>query len=135
VPRGLKPVVLAAGALLVAAAGCGGEESAVCGDLESIQSSMQDVRDVELGEGALEELRQTAEDIRADAEAAQEDAEAELGDELEAFQVDVQAVVAEAEAAAATGLSGDSLQALSTEIANAVASFQAVQDAAPDCDL
>jgi hypothetical protein len=135
VPRGLKLVLLAAGMLLFVAAGCGGEESAVCGDLEEIQSSVQDVRDIELEEGAVEELQQTAADIREAAQAAQADADAELGDELEAFQTDVQAVVTEAEAAAATGLSGDSLSALSTATSDAIASFQAVQEAAPDCDL
>jgi hypothetical protein len=47
----------------------------------------------------------------------------------------VQALAAEAEAAAATGLSGDSVQALSTAISDVRTSFQSTQDAAPDCDL
>ena len=132
--RRLTLIALAAAALLLAA-GCGGEESAVCDDLENVQSSIQDVRDVELEEGALEELRQTAADIDADLQAAQADAEAELGDEIDALRTAVQALVDEAEAAAATGLSGDSVQALSAAISDVRASFQSTQDAAPDCDL
>jgi hypothetical protein len=132
--RRLTLIALAAATLLLAA-GCGGEESAVCGDLENVQSSIQDVRDIELEEGALEEVQQTAADIEADLQAAQADADAELGDELDALRTAVQALVAEAEAAAATGLSGDSVQALSAAISDVRTSFQSTQDAAPDCDL
>ena len=128
-------MLVVAGALLLAATACGGEESAVCGDLEDVQSSIEDVRDIELNEGAVDELQQAAADIRAGVQAAQADADAELGDELDAFQADVQTLVDEAEALAGTGLSAESLQALSGAISDATASFQSVQDAAPDCDL
>ena len=100
--RRLTLIALAAAALL-AAAGCAGEESAACGDLENIQSSIQDVRDIELDEGAVEELQQTAADIEADLQSAQENADAELRDELDTLRTAVQALVAEAEAAAAQG--------------------------------
>jgi hypothetical protein len=132
---GRLTLIALAAATLLAAAGCGGEEAAVCGDLENIQTSIQDVRDIELEEGALEELQQTAADIEADLQAAQEDADAELGDELDALRTAVQALVAEAEAVAATGVSGESVQALTTAISDVRTSFQATQDAAPDCDL
>ena len=132
--RRLTLIALAAAALL-AAAGCGGEESAACGDLENVQSSIQDARDIELDEGALEELQQTAADIEADLQSAQENADAELRDELDALRTAVQALVAEAEAAAAAGLSGESAQALTAAISDVRTSFQATQDAAPDCDL
>jgi hypothetical protein len=127
-------VALVVTALLLAA-GCGGEESAVCGDLEDVQSSIEDVRDIELNEGAVDELQQAAADIRGGVQAAQADADAELGDELDAFQADVQTLVDEAEALATTEISAEALQALSGAISDATASFQAVQDAAPDCDL
>jgi SpoVK/Ycf46/Vps4 family AAA+-type ATPase len=132
--RRLTLIALAAAALL-AAAGCGGEESTACGDLENIQSSIQDAGDIELDEGALEELQQTAADIEADLQSAQENADAELGDELDALRTAVQALVAETEAAAAAGLSGESVQALTAAISDVRTSFQATQDAAPDCDL
>ena len=132
--RRLTLIALAAAALL-AAAGCGGEESAACGDLENIQSSIQDVRDIELDEGAVEELQQTAADIEADLQSAQENADAELRDELDTLRTAVQALEAEAKAAAAAGLSGESVQALTAAISDVRTSFQATQDAAPDCDL
>jgi chromosome segregation ATPase len=132
--RRLTLIALAA-ATLLAAAGCGGEESAVCGDLENVQSSIQGVGDIELEEGALEELQQTAADIEADLQSAQENADAELGDELDALRTAVQALDAEAEAAAAEGLSGESAQALTAAISDVRTSFQSTQDAAPDCDL
>ena len=127
-------LALIAGTLL-AAAGCGGEESAVCGDLENIQSSIQGVGEIELEEGALEELQQTAADIEADLEAAQANADAELGNELEALRAAVQALVAEVESAAATGLSGESLQAVSAALSDVRTSFESTQAAAPNCDL
>src|SRR5215217_4650236 len=110
--RRLTLIALAA-ATLLAADGCGGEESAVCGNLENVQSSIQGVGDIELEEGALDELQQTAADIEADLQAAQSNADAELGDELEALRTAVQALVDEAEAAATTGLSRASVQELS----------------------
>src|SRR4029453_13703695 len=130
--RRLTLIALAAAALL-AAASCGGEESAVCGDLENVQSSIQGVGDIELEEGALEELQQTAGDIEADLQSAQENADAELGDELDALRTAVQALDTEAEAAAAEGLSGESVQALTAAISDVRTSFQSTQDAAPDC--
>jgi hypothetical protein len=132
--RRVTLLALIAGTLL-AAAGCGGEESAVCGDLENIQSSIQGVGEIELEEGALEELQQTAADIEADLEAAQANADAELGNELEALRTAVQALVAEVESAAGTGLSGESLQAVSAAISDVRTSFESTQAAAPDCDL
>ena len=132
--RRLTLIALAA-ATLLAAAGCGGEDSAACGDLENVQSSIQDVRDIELDEGAVEELQQTAADIEADLQSAQENADAELGDELDALRTAVQALEAEAEAAAAAGLSSESAQALTAAISDVRTSFQSTQDAAPDCDL
>ncbi|HSK15070.1 MAG TPA: hypothetical protein VK915_02785 [Gaiellaceae bacterium] len=125
--------VLAVATLALVAAGCGGEESAVCEDLDELQSSIDDLRDLEVGEGALEEARQIADDIVAQAQTAQDDAEAELGDELAAFQTSVQGLVAEVETAAASGFSAESLQAISAAITASTSSFQAVQDAAPDC--
>jgi hypothetical protein len=132
--RRLTLIALAA-ATLLAADGCGGEESAVCGNLENVQSSIQGVGDIELEEGALDELQQTAADIEADLQAAQSNADAELGDELEALRTAVQALVDEAEAAATTGLSRASVQELSAAISDVRTSFQSTQDAAPDCDL
>ena len=93
------------------------------------------MRDIELDEGAVEELQQTAADIEADLQSAQENADAELRDELDALRTAVQALEAEAEAAAAAGLSGESVQALTAAISDVRTSFQATQDAAPDCDL
>ena len=68
------------------------EESAACGDLENIQSSFEGARDIELEEGAAEELQQTAADIEADLQSAQESADAELRDELDALRTAVQAL-------------------------------------------
>lgn len=132
--RRVTLIALVAGTLL-AAASCGGEESAVCGDLENVQSSIQGVGDIEFEEGALEELQQRAADIEADLQAAQANADAELGDELDALRTAVRALGAEVESAAATGLSGESLQAVSGAISDVRTSFESTQAAAPDCDL
>jgi len=135
VQRGLALIALAVGTLAFAAAGCAGnEDSSVCGELEDIQATIEDLRGIELDEGALEEAEQAIEDIRADAEAARADAEEELGDEIAAFQASVETVEVELEAAVAAP-SVASVQAVATAVSGALAAFDALRQAAPDCDL
>jgi F0F1-type ATP synthase membrane subunit b/b' len=134
VRRRLALIALAVGTLTLAAAGCAGdEESSVCGELEDIQATIEDLRGIELDAGALEEAEQAIEDIRADAEAARADAEEELGDEVEEFQAAVETVEAELEAAV-TAPSIASVQAVATAVSGALASFDALREATPDCD-
>ena len=133
--RALLLIGAITGSLLLAA-GCGGEESALCQSLGDLQESVQGLQDIELGEGALDELQQSADDISADFAAVQNAAGGELGPELADLEMSAQALVADVEAAAAQGeLTGEAIGDLAGSVSSAVTAFQALREAAPDCDL
>jgi molybdopterin converting factor small subunit len=123
-------------ALLVVAAGCGGEESGLCQGLEDVQGSVQAIRDTELDEGAVEELQQEADELSANLATAREEAGEELGDEFAAVETSVQTLRTEAEAIAAEDeITREAVAALAGEIGTAANAFEALIAAAPDCDL
>jgi hypothetical protein len=123
-------------ALLLLAIGCGGGESELCQSLGDLQESVQGLQDIELGEGALDELQQSADEISADFAAVENAAGGELGPELAALKTSTQALVADLDSAAAQGdLTRESIGALAGSVSSAVTAFQALREAAPDCDL
>jgi hypothetical protein len=122
--------------LLLLAVGCGGEESELCQSLGDLQGSVQGLQDIELGEGALDELEQSTDEISADLAAVENAAGGELGPELADLKASAQALVADLDAAAAQGeLTRESIGDLAGSVSIAVTAFQAVREAAPDCDL
>lgn len=128
-------ILLLAG-LLAAAAGCAGEESSsTCDELEDLQASVTALREIEPDAGALDEVRTAADEIEAGLAETKDVAEEELGDELDAFDASLQALRADFDAAEAEGFSGASLSALVTSVSDALAAFEALIAAAPDCDL
>jgi hypothetical protein len=123
-------------ALLLLAIGCGGGESELCQSLGDLQESVQGLQDIELGEGALDELQQSADEISADFAAVENAAGGELGPELAALKTSAQALVADLDSAAAQGdLTRESIADLAGSVSSAVTAFQALREAAPDCDL
>ena len=122
-------------AALVVAAGCSGEESATCENLGELQASVQELREIEPNEGALGELQQSLDELEAEVAETRDAAEEELRPELDAFEAAVRTLVADVEAAVADGLSRASLSALAVSVSSAAASFEALIDAAPDCEL
>ncbi len=124
-------------ACLLLAAGCGGEQSsAVCQDLRVVQDTVQEIRDIELEEGALEELDQSAAELRSSVAGVRENAGEDLGDEVDAFESSLVALREDLETVSAEGdISAESVNALAAPVSNAVDAFQALVEAAPDCDL
>jgi hypothetical protein len=123
-------------ASLLLAIGCGGGESELCQSLGDLQESVQGLQDIELGEGALDELQQSADEISADFAAVENAAGGELGPELAALKTSAQALVADLDSAAAQGdLTRESIADLAGSVSSAVTAFQALREAAPDCDL
>ena len=133
--RALLLIGAITGSLLLIA-GCGGGESELCQSLGDLQESVQGLQDIELGEGALDELQQSADEISADFAAVQNAAEGELGPELADLETSAQALVADVEAAASQGeLTREAIGDLAGSVSSAVTAFQALREAAPDCDL
>jgi hypothetical protein len=120
---------------LILAAGCGGEESALCGSLEDVQGSLQSIRDTELEQGALEELQQEADELNGSVTAAREAAGDELGNEFAAVETSLQALRTQVEAAGEGEVSRETVTALAGPISETVAAFDALFAAAPDCNL
>ncbi len=127
-------LIVALAAALAVAAGCSGEESATCENLGDLQASVEDLREIEPAEGALDEVQQSLDEIEAEI-AATRDAAEELRPELDAFETAVRTLVADVEAAVADGLSRSSLTALAASVSSAAAAFETLVEAAPDCDL
>ncbi len=128
-------LIVALAAALAVAAGCSGEESATCENLGDLQASVEDLREIEPAEGALDEVQQSLDEIEAEIAATRDAAEEELRPELDAFETAVRTLVADVEAAVADGLSRSSLSALAASVSSAAAAFETLVEAAPDCDL
>jgi hypothetical protein len=134
-PGVVKAVVtaLVAGLLLVPA-GCGGDESALCQSLGDLRESVESLRDVELNEGAVDEIRQAADDITEDVQAVKDAADEELGTEATNLETAVRSLITDVETAIEGGnLSTETLALLSASLSGAVTAYDALVEAAPDC--
>lgn len=142
-PRRSRPwarVSLAAlGAGVVLAAGCGGDDvPAVCGSLESLSTdveALQDI-DIEVGEGAIADVEESLQAIQTDLESVKTDAEAELSAPIADFESSLNGLSSAFDTAKADDdLSSTEAKSLLDSLAAVSTSFEALKDAAPDCDL
>lgn len=135
VTRAFLFIAVATGSLVLAA-GCGREESELCQVLGDLQESVQGLRDIELGEGALDDLQQSADEINANVAAVENAAGEEVGPEVANFKTSAAALVADVEAAAAQEeLTREALGDLADSVSSAATAFEALREAAPECDL
>jgi predicted nuclease with TOPRIM domain len=128
--------LLTIAALLVLPAACGGDgESDLCESLGDIQTSAQELRDIEPGEDAVDQLQAVADDLRDELDAVEEAAGDEVRPEVADLRSAAEELEDEVEAAAEGGLTGEELQAVATAGSSVVTAFGALREAAPDCDL
>jgi methyl-accepting chemotaxis protein len=132
-----RVLVLLATAAALAVAGCGGEQSdELCQNLRVVQDSAQDIRNIELGEGAAEDFQQSATKLQSSLADVRDAAGEDLGPELQAVETSIRTLREDVEDLAAQGdITAESVRSLAAPISNAVSSLQALADAAPDCDL
>lgn len=124
---------LVAGLLLVPV-GCGGDESALCQSLDDLRESVESLRDIELNEGAVDEVSQAADDITEDVQAVKDAADEELGAEAANLETAVRKLITDVETAIEGGnLSTETLATVSASLSAAVTAYDAVIEAAPDC--
>lgn len=127
---------LGAGVLL---AGCGGDDApAVCGSLESLSTDVEALQDmdIEAGEGAVADVEESLEAIQTDLESVKTDAEAELSEPIAAFESSLNGLSTAFDTAKADDdLSSAEAQGLLDSLAAVSTSFDALTDAAPDCEL
>jgi hypothetical protein len=108
--------------------GCGGEP-AVCEDVDALRTSVQNLQDVQIGEGALSALSTDLQQIESDLDQLREDTSEEYSTEIDAVQAEtdalresLQAAGAEPSATSFSEVAGD-VQALvssMTDLDNAV---------------
>ena len=126
-------------ALVLAAAGCGGDDApSVCDDLEQVSSDVEELQGLDLteGESSIADLEASLETITTDLETAKTNAEAELSEPIAAMETSLQAVSTEFDAARADDdLSSTEAQGLLDSLAAVSTSWEALQAAAPECDL
>ena len=132
-----RVLVLLATAAALAVAGCGGEQSdELCQNLRVVQDSAQDIRNIELGEGAAEDFQQSATKLQSSLADVRNAAGEDLGPELQAVETSIRTLREDVEDLAAQGdITAESVRSRAAPISNAVSSLQALADAAPDCDL
>ena len=132
-----RVLVLLATAAALAVAGCGGEQSdELCQNLRVVQDSAQDIRNIELGEGAAEDFQQSATKLQSSLADVRDAAGEDLGPELQAVETSIRTLREDVEDLAAQGdITAESVRSLAAPISNAVSSLQALADAAPDSDL
>jgi hypothetical protein len=133
----LRAALIPIAAAVLLAAGCGGDEtSALCQDLRTAQGAVNDIRNIEPGSGAADDLKQSAAKLRQSLSDVEAEAGQDLGPQVAAVKSSFSTLRQDVQAVAAQGqITAESVTELAAPLGEAVASVQALADAAPDCDL
>ncbi|HEY7197196.1 MAG TPA: hypothetical protein VH306_08415 [Gaiellaceae bacterium] len=133
-----KALVLLAALGLTAVAGCGGDDqsSGLCQSLRTAQDAVQDIATIQPGEGAAQDLKQSAGKLRSSLNDVKEEAGDDLGPQVDAVESSMQGLQQSVQSLASEGnVSADSVKSLAAQIGDAASSLRALADAAPDCNL
>jgi hypothetical protein len=89
--------------LTLTVAGCGGKDKpAVCGDVDTLQSSISSLTDIKVEQGALDQLKTKLTQVQTDAEQLKSDASSQFGTEITAVETAASGVKTALDAAVAT---------------------------------
>jgi hypothetical protein len=110
----------------VALAACGGDQPAVCDDVDALQSSVDNLEDVQLSENGLNALSSAVPTTRQDLQQLRTDAKAEFGDDASKVET---AVTSLKSSVAAPNPSASTLSAVGAAIQAIDSSPSALQDA------
>ncbi len=117
-------VVLAAGGL----AACGGDQPAVCDDFDALQSSVENLKDIQVSENGLTALSPALTQIKKDIQQLVADAEAEFGDDASKVKAAVTSLQSSV-AAAKSDPTATALSAVGTAVGGVQSSLVALRDA------
>ena len=117
-------LVLAAGGL----AACGGDQPAVCDDFDALQSSVDNLKDIQVSENGLTALSPALTQIKQDLDQLVADAKAEFGDDASKVQTAVTSLQSSL-AAAKSDQSATALSAVKTAVGDVQSSLVALKDA------
>jgi ABC-type transporter MlaC component len=120
--------VLAASALIAAAvvllAGCGGSQPAYCQDKTALKKSVDNLKDVSIGKGAMSELQSNVSAVKSDAQTLASSAKKDFGPQAQALET----AVASLGTAVQTAVSSPSGQAAATVAAGVTSVKSAFTD-------
>jgi hypothetical protein len=120
----LLAVVLAASGL----AACGSDKPAVCDDVDTLQSSVDNLKDIQVSENGVNELSTQLTQIKQDLKQLGTDAKAEFGDDVSKVETAMTSLQSSV-AAAKSERTASSLSAVGTAIEGVTSSMSAMQDA------
>lgn len=115
---------------LAACSSSGDDESGFCEDREELQSSFQDLRDVNVADDGIEALDAAIDDVTADLNTLRSSA-TELGPQVDGVETALQDVQTAVEAA---GTPGEKVIAAVDALSNVSVAWQALEDAGAECD-
>ncbi len=124
----LVPTLLA---MVIAASGlaaCGGDKPAVCDDVDALQASVGNLKDVQVSENGLNALSTDLTQIRKDLQQLGTSAKAEFGDDASKVDSAVKGLQSSV-SAAKSAPSASTLSAVGTAIKGVQSSLSALQDA------
>jgi len=115
---------------------CGDDEPQVCSSLEDLKGSVVELRSIDLSGDSATEFEQAVDTVESDLAAVRDAADEELGTEIARFESSVEEVGASIRKIAESGeIDTASGKALAAQVVGAVEAYDALEDAAPDCDL
>lgn len=115
---------------LVACSSSGDDESSFCADREELQSSFQDLRDVDVADDGIEALDAAIDDVIADLSTLRASA-TDFAPQVDGVESELQALQTAIEAA---GSPGEKVVAAVDGLSNVSAAWQALEDAGAECD-
>jgi len=124
----LVPTLLA---IVVGASGlvaCGGDKPAVCDDVDALQSSVDNLKDVQVSENGVNALTSQLTQIKQDLAQLGTSAEAEFGDDVSKVETAFTSLQSSV-AAAKSERTAASVSAVGTAIEGVTSSLSAMQDA------
>ena len=132
-----RAVLIPIAAAVLLAAGCGGDEtSALCQEVRTAQGAVDDIRSIEPGSGAVEDLQQSAATLRQSLSDMEADADQDVGPQVAAVKSSFSTLQQNVQAVASQGqITPEAVTELAAPLRDAVESLQALANAAPDCDL
>lgn len=123
-----RPVFLVAVAAAICLTACASDEAAVCEDVDTLESSVEGLKDVQVSEDGLSTLSSDVTQIQEDVAQLRSDAKSEFGDEVDQVQSMATTLEGSLEAAKSAP-SPSTLSAVATAIESVDSSVSALGDA------
>jgi hypothetical protein len=117
--------------VVVALASCGEDKPAICGQVDELRSSIDNLRQVDIRESGLNSLTAAVENVEAELRQVGTEAESEYKPQVDSVKAAASQLSSSVSAAVAAPTAA-SLAAVGTAVRSVDAAFQSLQDAVAD---